>query len=502
MKILHINTYDITGGAARAAYRLHRGMIQIGEESWMLVNQKASMDDSVFSVIPKKSGNRFGDEYILRKVIQGRHIRANRTDISNTLFSLPYPGYDLSTLPLVKSVDLINLHWVADFQSTFTLNKLFAMNKPIVWTFHDQWAFTGGCHYSAGCEEYRKNCECCWQLSDDPFNLTAAILRDKQFLFKGANLTVVAPSRWMGACARKSTLFKNVPVKVIPYSLESDIFKPMPKEEAKKYLGLPPETAVLLFGAEYSVEKRKGFRELMKAIQSCMSDPVFRKRTDEDTIRILCFGHPNKALKTADIPITSLGYLKSDAEIRQAYSAADIFVLPSLEDNLPNTMLESMSCGTPVVAFNTGGFPDVIIDDVTGRLVPIGDAHQLGKAILSLMFEPDKRKIMSRNCRKAIENGYSLPMQARRYQKLYQELHGKYGVLSPGQSLGSTTKIDSKEKSVKTSTTEFKNIRLETSVGPHFQDVLDKAIINEQRVSIRYKIYRLIRHRLRRFRRI
>jgi glycosyltransferase involved in cell wall biosynthesis len=226
MKIVQISTYDTSGGAAIAAYRLNRGLHQIGQDCGMLVRHKDSSDNSVHSVTATKNDENSDEKFFLEVAIQEHYIDSHRTDISNTIFSLPYPGYDLSTLPLVRSSDLLNLHWVAQYQSPLTLHKLFSLHKPIVWTLHDQWAFTGGCHYAAGCKKYERDCAGCPQLDHDGLNLTAAVLEDKAEVLKGGNLTIVTPSRWMASCSRESRLLKGFRTEVIPNSLETDVFRP------------------------------------------------------------------------------------------------------------------------------------------------------------------------------------------------------------------------------------------------------------------------------------
>ena len=501
MKIVQVSTNDVRGGAARAAYRLHQGLLQIGEDCRMLVRRKASTDDSVFCVTATNSAEKFDEELFLGTAIQGHYINSHRTDISDTIFSLPYLGYDLSDLPLIRAADVVNLHWVAHhYQSLLSLQKLFALGKPVVWTLHDQWAFTGGCHYAAGCKKYRQDCAACPQLADDPFDLPAAILKDKLELFKGANLTIVTPSQWLAVCARESRLFKDLRVEVIPNSLETDVFSPLPKAEAKESVGLAAEIVTLLFVAHVGNEKRKGFQELIAAIQYCLAEPEFQSLVKDDRIRILCFGHPSDELEAVGIPVISLGYLDSDEEIRTAYAAADLFILPSLEDNLPNTMLESMSCGTPVVAFDVGGIPDVIVNGVTGQLAPVGDVRQLGQAVLSLVFDPDQREEMGQNCRKAMVEGYSLNIQAQRYLELYQELHQEYKLSVQIAPEDSTAELERTEVPVAAPAVEALPVYLETAVGPHFQDISDQVLFKalKEFAPARERAYQTAREQLKR----
>jgi glycosyltransferase involved in cell wall biosynthesis len=259
-------------------------------------------------------------------------------------------------------------------------------------------------------------------LADDPFNLPAAVLKDKVELFAGANLTIVTPSRWMGKCAKESRLFKDLRVEVIPNSLETDIYYPALKAGAKKAIGIPRGSVTILFGAETGTDKRKGFAELHEAIRSCSQSPEFDRLRKSKKINILCFGVPHEKVFSLGLPVFSLGYVHSDDMVRNAYSATDVFVLPSLEDNLPNTMLESMSCGTPVVAFDAGGMPDAIVDGVTGRLVPAGDTDKLGEAVLGLVLDAGERETMGNNCRRVAEESYSPEVQAGGYLRLFREL--------------------------------------------------------------------------------
>lgn len=417
-----ISTNDKKGGAGRAAYRLHKGLKKIGHHSHMIVRIKSSTDREILEIDIKKNSTARIKQQLLGKFIQGQYINQNRTPVSNTIFTLPYLGYDLSKLEIIRDADIINMHWVSYFLSLATIKKLLRMGKPVVWTLHDQWAFTGGCHYSAGCNNYINSCGNCPQIADDPFFLPHAILKDKINDFKGERLTIVSPSKWLGDCARSSRLFKDFRIEVIPNSLEIDRFFPVSKKEAKKKFGIPGDSMTLLFVAEMGYEKRKGFKELLEAIQICKNDRSFKQLMQRDMINILCFGEPNKNLNKLGIQVKSLGYIHSDEKIRDAYNAADLYVLPSLEDNLPNTMLESMACGTPVVAFNVGGIPEMIENGKTGAIAANIDSKKLGEAILGLLLDPSKRERLGKNCRKLIEQRFALHHQAENYLALFKEL--------------------------------------------------------------------------------
>ncbi|MEB3308986.1 MAG: glycosyltransferase family 4 protein [Snowella sp.] len=421
MKIIQLNTCDIDGGAARSAYRLHRGLVEIGQDSQLLTLSKQSCDETVILLRPQSLMVGHDDKGYL-DLIQESYINANRTSLSNTLFSLSYPGVDLTQLSSVLMADIINLHWIAYFQSPVTLKKLLDLGKPIVWTLHDMWAFTGGCHYSSGCNQYQQDCSICPQLASDSFGLASALLKDKLELLNQKNLTIVTPSQWLAELARKSQLFRNNRIEVIPYSLETDTFFPWPKEQSKLSLGIPTDTFTVLIGAADGNEKRKGFKELLEALQFCAENIHFTKLLQAEQFKLLCFGVPNRQLESLDIPVISFGKITSDRDLSLIYAAADIFVLPSLEDNLPNTMLEAMSCGTPIIAFNTGGMPDIIQHDITGKLVSVIDPQKMAEAILECIHNRLLCKTMGEKCRQKMERDHSLAIQAQNYLNLYKDL--------------------------------------------------------------------------------
>ena len=422
MKIAQLNLTDIKGGAAIAAYRLHKGLRQIGQDSYMLVRKKLSTDQDVFQVEAGETASQRVKALFWRKFLQDQYIDANRSELSNSMFTLTYPGYDLAKSKIIREADIIDMHWISYFQSIVSLKKLLRTGKPVVWTLHDQWAFTGGCHYAAGCDGYITGCATCPQLRDDPFHLPRAVLQDKIDYFRGAGLTIVTPSRWLARCAEKSNLFKNLRIEVIPNSIETGYFYPISKKEAKKKAGVPEDSLTLLFVAEVNSEKRKGFKELLEAIRFCMKDPRFKQMQQKKRVHILCMGEPSAELDGAGIPLIPLGYLKSEEKIRNAYNAADLYILPSLEDNLPNTMLEAMACGTPVVSFAVGGMPDMIENGKTGALAENLSPEKLGEAILGLLFDPEKRERLGKNCRELIEQKYALHHQAENYLTLYKDL--------------------------------------------------------------------------------
>jgi hypothetical protein len=291
-----------------------------------------------------------------------------------------------------------------------------------VWTFHDQRPFTGGCHFSAGCTRYQKDCARCPQLEHDDFEVPAANLADQLRLVPAAAITVVTPSRWLADCARRSALFARSRIETIPYGIDTDCFVPQPRAEARRQLGWPAEGFCVLFGADYGNEKRKGFQELAAALRLCWNEPAFQQQVRRGDVRLVAFGRPSPELEALPVPIQNCGYVSSEDTLARMYAASNLFLLPSLEDNLPNTVLESMSSGTPVLAFDVGGVPDLVTDGFTGRLAPSGDSGALSVGLLSMIANAGEVESWGVNCRRRIIEGFSVRSQTPRYLSLYESL--------------------------------------------------------------------------------
>lgn len=417
MRIVHLSTTDLAGGAARAAWRLHQALLRAGEDSQMLVRRKTSTSPTVHPAPEKQD-----DASLWAYILQSRCLDRNRTPLSNTWFSLGWPGQDLSHHDLLREADILHLHWVSDFQSPASLARLQLLGKPLVWTLHDQRAFTGGCHFSAGCDGYRRECTACPQLASDPCGLPAANLRAQQALWSPASFTLVCPSRWMADCARRSALFSSSRIEVIPYGIEPALFRDLPQEQARAALGLPPEGFNLLFGSDYGGERRKGWSEVAAALELCAQAPLGRQLLRQHRLRLLCFGRPHQRLDQLPIPVHSFGLVHLDETLNRIYAAADLFLMPSTEDNLPNTVLEAMCSGTPVAAFSIGGVPDMVVEGATGRMTARVDPAELARVILSLLDEPARLQEMRPRCRARVLEHFTAERQAARCRALYREL--------------------------------------------------------------------------------
>jgi glycosyltransferase involved in cell wall biosynthesis len=333
-----------------------------------------------------------------------------------TFFSQDRTMFHRDPLRQMPHADLIQLHWVADFIDYEAFFSWLPKQMPLVLTLHDMANFTGGCCYDMGCGKFAQQCGACPQLgSIDESDLTRQIWQRKQQYYNALDperVRIVTPSRWLGAEVGRGPLLSRFPRSVIPYGLDLDVFQPRDRRVARELLGIPNETRVLLFIAAGIHEPRKGFAFLSRALDGIES---------RSKLLLLCVG-PGVAPAFPSFACTHIDGISNDRFLSFIYSAADVFVAPALADNLPNTLLESIACGTPVVAFAAGGVEDAVRPGVTGLLAKPGDAVELRDAILNLLSDDAKRAEMSRNCRRIAVTEYDLGVQAGRYLKLYEDL--------------------------------------------------------------------------------
>jgi glycosyltransferase involved in cell wall biosynthesis len=408
MKVLHLTMHGYSG-AGRAVLRLHTGLIKAKLDSSVLVLHKGLDSPSIIE-LGGWSGKykQLQQEVSLR--ITNRVFGCHTTFSINTTPSLLQP--QINNL----NSDLINLHWIGwEFLKIEDLKKF---KVPLVWTLHDMWAFTGGCHYSEDCDRYQKSCGNCPQLKKNKnINLSHWIWKRKAEEWKDLNLTVVAPSSWMADCAKSSSLFKNFRIEVIPNGLDLQTYQPNNQNLARQLLNLPQNKKLVLFGAfSAASDRRKGWHLLQSALQRLANSGR------EKRIELVIFGadrpeHP----PDLGFPVRYLGHLNDDS-LALVYSAADVFVAPSLQDNLPNTIIEALACGIPCVAFKIGGIPDAIDHQQNGYLAQPFDVEDLAKGISWVLADEDYYQKLRCQAREKAENCFSLEKQANRYLTLYSEI--------------------------------------------------------------------------------
>ncbi|NJO90144.1 MAG: glycosyltransferase [Chloroflexia bacterium] len=332
--------------------------------------------------------------------VPGKFFERKRSDAE--IFSFAWTDFDITTHPFYKEADIINLHWIAgflDYKSFFAKNT-----KPVVWTLHDQNAFTGCCHYSMSCDKFIKICDYCPLLNNS--NVYKSHIVKIRALAKFNNLTIVSPSNWLKSISQKSSLFNRFPHHHIPYGLDMSVYKSFNKVFAREVFGIPEDKKVLLFVCDDLNNSRKGFALLLEALN---------KINNKDVL-FYAVGYSGK-----DIPnVNILGRINNDRLMALLYCAADAFVLPSLEDNLPNTMLESVSCGTPVIAFPNGGITEVIIHGNNGILAQNNTSKALAEAIQvflngDVLFDRD-------SIRASAIQLFAPEIQGKKYIELYKSI--------------------------------------------------------------------------------
>ncbi len=421
MRIAILSTEGLGfGGAVRATRRLVAGLTQRGHEA-IIISVVPGHDPCGIGV--EVSPARDHTERVARaasRCLQKSYIDARRTALSNTLFSPQVAGYSFKQSRILDDFDIINIHWVAHFLAPHTVAEFLATGKPVIFTLHDMLAFTGGCHYSAGCQGYRETCVPCPQLNEDVLKLAAWTLDRKRRLFRATNVSVIAPSRWLADCAAESGVFAPESISTIPNAVEIDLFRPTRKQIAKESLGIDPSVKTLLFGAGDNREHRKGFDLLIEMLHRLKSDPRIDSLIAEQRLRILVFGEGNLELQATEIPLLNLGAVRNDARLALIYSAADLLILSSREDNLPNVMLEAMSCATPVISFAIGGIPEVILDRVDGRLIPPFDTAAMASTVTELLHADGATLALGSAARDRIVSAYHLDAQATAYETLFE----------------------------------------------------------------------------------
>jgi glycosyltransferase involved in cell wall biosynthesis len=408
MKILHLSTSDIDNGGARAAYRLHKGLQSLGCDSQMLVRAKFSSDETVTA-----------EKSVLTKLgppTSGLPLRLY-PKCNAAVFSTQWFPDVLASRATRIDPDIINLHWACNgYLQIETLPKF---NKPLVWTLHDMWPFTGGCHYIQDCEQYKDSCGACPQLhSSSSWDLSRWVWQRKAQSWKNANLTIVATSTWMANCARSSSLFKNRRVELIPLGLDTEKYKPINRQFARELLNLPQDKQLVLFGAiGANANQRKGFHLLLPALQR-LSSSGWR-----DGLEIVIFGSlaPQKPMDLG-FKTHYLGHFYDDISLASIYSAADVMVVPSTQEAFGQTATEALSCGTPVVAFNSTGLKDIVDHQQDGYLATPFEVEDLAKGIAWVLEEQERYQKLRFYAREKSLREFASETQARRYLSLYEQI--------------------------------------------------------------------------------
>lgn len=414
MRVLIVNTSEKTGGAAVAAHRLMEALNNYGVKSKMLVRDKQSDDLSVVG-LPKSPLLRW--HFLWERLVIFFHLRFSRKHLFE--IDIANAGTDITRLPEFKEADIIHLHWVNQgMLSLKDIQKILRSGKPVVWTMHDIWAATAICHYTRGCNNFKTRCcQCAMLPSKGNNDLSARVWHQKERIQDGHTVFFVACSRWLEGMAKQSALLKGHKITNIPNAIDSRVFRPMDKIQARESLGLPVDKQVILFVSQKVTDERKGVSFFIEAIQRMTeADPVMA----EQTVIAILGGHSEDVVAQLALPTFPLGYVSDEKTIVTVYNAADVFVTPSLEDNLPNTIMEAMACGVPSVGFNVGGIPEEIDHKKNGYVAAYRDAHDLASGIQWVLREADAGELRSQ-CLRKVAHCYSQSAVALRYVEVYNQ---------------------------------------------------------------------------------
>ncbi|WP_373540791.1 glycosyltransferase family 4 protein [Chamaesiphon sp.] len=410
MKVLQLLMHE-NSGAGKASIRLHNGLLENTVDSLVMVSHKSS--DLASVLMPNKLSKIYKQiqPVVIDKLTSRLKVSKNDTfSVNCTPSSLLKDIQDIAP-------DLINLHWIGwEFLKIEDFKRL---GVPLIWTLHDMWAFTGGCHYSGECNLYTKSCGSCPQLTNSrERDLSRWVWHRKQKAWQDLNLTLVTPSKWLAECAKNSLLCQDLRIEVIPNGLDIKTYKPIDKKLARSILGLSIDAQIVLFGAvDATSSPRKGFKFLEPALQK------IRQYQDLNNIELVIFGSsqplnpPNLGFK-----VTYLGRLNDDISLSLVYAAADVFVAPSIEDNLPNTVLEALACGTPCVSFKIGGLSDAIEHEQNGYLAQPFDTDDLAHGIVWVLADRERHRKLGDRARAKVESEFTTALCAHRYQNLYENL--------------------------------------------------------------------------------
>ena len=415
MKILHVSYSDSDGGAARAAYRIHRALVEFGMDSRMRVLHSNTGDARVTAGARRPITARLIQKFHLRWLAYAR--RGWHTD-NPILHTFGQVGAGLVDELNASDADVLNLYWISNMLSVRDIGRL---KKPLIWRLSDMWAFCGGEHYTSDDkgarfrQGYSTNNRPTFERGPD---LNRQTWEAKRRVWAHQHFTIVCPSRWLADCARQSALFSDAAVHVILNTLEMEhLWRPIPREAARVALGLPPRKKLIMMGAAGGVsDPRKGGDLLRDALaQVALRQP--------GEAELMIYGQSNSSsADTWPYPVHWLGVVRDDRVLALAYSAADVMVVPSRQDNSPNTAVEAQACGTPVVAFDIGGLPDIVTHRETGWLARAFDTADLAEGVLWLLADDARHAAIAAAARAQAVERFAESVVAAQYATLYRDV--------------------------------------------------------------------------------
>ena len=420
MRVLIVNTSERIGGAAIAAGRLVEALKNNGIKAKMLVREKQTDRLSVIEL--KRNWWRVW-QFIWERILIWKENRFKKhnlfaVDIANT-------GTDITVLPEFQAADIIHLHWIN--QGMLSLNdirKILLSGKPVVWTMHDMWPCTGICHHARECDKYHQECHHCPYIykGGGKKDLSNQVFKKKKEVYQSAPVTFVTCSRWLKERAGQSALLNGHTIVDIPNPISTGLFKPQNSLAARNKMELPTDKKLILFGSVKVTDKRKGIDYF---VESCKLLAEMHPELKEE-LGVVVYGKNSEQLKPL-IPfqVYALDYISNEKDLVNIYNAVDLYVTPSLEENLPTTIMEAMACGVPCVGFNVGGIPEMIDHLHNGYVAEYKSAEDLANGIIWTLSESEYQSLSEEACRKAVSN-YSESIVAKKYIDIYNKITGDH----------------------------------------------------------------------------
>jgi glycosyltransferase involved in cell wall biosynthesis len=406
VRVALINTTLDRGGASKACRRLQNALEAAGAATVFVCRRADGPLDR--AVATREPG---GESFI-------HDLRAP----GSGWFSIASRPVGLAARPEFAQADAINLHWVADYLAPADVAGLAALGKPLVWTFHDYWPMTGGCHYPGGCDGFTRDCRDCPQLAPEAAAFAAWSLAEKKRLFRNLPIVAVSPSRFLAEDIRRSAVFGGKRVEVIANPADLETFAPGVKSLARRRLGLPRRTILAAFSSHRLGDPRKGLGALCAALARLAGELPDASLGGEPKLAALCLGEFDFSPLAPEVPLILAGAVDDERRLAAYYQASDVCVLPTLQDNLPNTVIESLACGTPVAAYDTGGIAEILDDPLAGELVPAGDVPALASALKRRLTGPGGRPDSAAACRELAVRKYRPGPLAGAYLELFADM--------------------------------------------------------------------------------
>lgn len=416
MKVVHCST-SISNSSA--VTRLHRALIKQGVDSKILVlhNNDSIEQTKVFSTTMLKEKYHHYNEAVENYLIKKKYNIP-----SDIPFCFGRVGYDITSEEWIRDADVIHLHWVSgNFLSIKSISKILKLQKPVVWTLHDSWTLTGGCHVKLGCENYKELCGCCPILNSRNIqDKTYHVMLEKKRMLIHPNLTLVAPSTWMLRNIKNSKIFNQIHAYRIPNTLDTGIFREYKQSEVEKELNYKKEDKIhILFGAIGSTTTSyKGFQYLKKALNILYQE--YPQISGKMVLHI--FGEEKiQDEELCHYEVKCWGFVGEAQKLAYIYNLADMYVFPSIDDNLPSTVMESLACATPVVCFETGGVPDMVQNKLNGYVAIQKDPEDLVRGIIWVLSN-NNGNILGKNGKEFVNTYYKENIIAKAYEEIYNKV--------------------------------------------------------------------------------